>query len=94
MDASAGWRALTPLGNRGPELVNHWAGDQYVAMPPPLVTVCPATAEEWPVVERLAQLERHDLSRFRGYVPLAGGTYAFDILDLFRTEPGRQAWLI
>ena len=63
-------------------------------MPPPPVTVCPTTAEEWPVVQRLAQLERHDLSQFRGYVPLAGGTYAFDTLDLFRTEPGRQAWLI
>ena len=94
MDASAGWRALTPLGNRGPELVNHWAGDQYVAMPPPLVTVCPATAEEWPVVERRAQQERHDLSQFRGYVPRADGTYAFDRLDLFRAAPGRQAWLI
>ena len=63
-------------------------------MPSPRVTVCPATAEEWPVVERLAQLERHDLSQFRGYVPRADGTYAFDTLDLFRTEPGRQAWLI
>jgi len=39
-------------------------------------------------------LERHDLSQFRGYVPRADGTYAFDTLDLFRTEPGRQAWLI
>ena len=63
-------------------------------MPSPRVTVCPATAEEWPVVERLAQLERHDLSQFRGYVPRADGTYAFDRLDLFRAEPGRQAWLI
>jgi hypothetical protein len=47
-------------------------------MPSPRVTVCPATAEEWPVVEQLAQLERHDLSQFRGYVPRADGTYAFD----------------
>ena len=39
-------------------------------------------------------MERHDLSQFRGYVPRADGTYAFDTLDLFRTEPGRQAWLI
>ena len=53
--------------------------------------LCPATAEEWPVVERLAQLERHDLSQFPGYVPRADGTYAFDRLDLFRAEPGRQA---
>jgi hypothetical protein len=57
-------------------------------MPPPRVTVYPATAEEWPVVERLAQLERHDLSQFRGYVPRADGTYAFDRLDLFRAEAG------
>ena len=32
--------------------------------------------------------------QFRGYVPGADGTYAFDRRDLFRTEPGRQAWLI
>jgi predicted acetyltransferase len=51
-------------------------------------------AEEWPVVERLAQLERHDLSQFRGYVPRADGSYAFDGLDLFRADPGWQAWLI
>jgi hypothetical protein len=67
---------------------------QNAYMPSPRVTVCPATAEEWPVVERLAQLERHDLSQFRGYLPRADGTYAFDKLDLFRAEPGRQAWLI
>ena len=70
------------------------ASGQDVYMPLPRVTVCPATAEEWPVVERLAQLERHDLSQFRGYVPRADGTYAFDRLDLFRAEPARQAWLI
>ena len=63
-------------------------------MTPPRVTVWPATAEYWPVVERLAPLERHDLSQFRGYVPRADGTYAFDSLDPFRTEPGRQGGLI
>jgi hypothetical protein len=63
-------------------------------MPSPRVTLCPATAEEWPVVERLAQLGRHDLCQFRGYLPRADGTCAFDRLDLFRAEPGRQAWLI
>ena len=41
-DASADWRSSTPVGNRGPQLVNH----------------------------------------------------SFDRLDLFRAEPGRQAWLI
>lgn len=65
-DAFAGWRPSTPVGNRGPSWSTNWACDQDVHMPPPPVTVCPATAEEWPVVERLAQLERHDLSQFRG----------------------------
>jgi predicted acetyltransferase len=56
--------------------------------------VCLATAEDWPIIERFAQLERHDLSEFRGYTPGPDGTYAFDTLDLFRTEPGRRAWLM
>ena len=93
-DASAGWRSSTPVGNRGPELVNQLGMWSRCSHAPTSRHFCPVTAEEWPVVERLAQLERHDLSQFRGYVPRVDGTYAFDTLDLFRTEPGRQAWLI
>ena len=78
----------------GPSWPTSLACGQDVYMPSRRVTICPATTEEWPVVERLAQLERHDLSQFRDYVPRADGTYAFDNLDLFRAEPGRQAWLI
>ena len=74
----------------GPSWPTSLACGQDVYMPSRRVTICPATTEEWPVVERLAQLERHDLSQFRDYVPRADGTYAFDNLDLFRAEPGRQ----
>jgi hypothetical protein len=34
-----------------------------------------------------------DLSQFRGYVPRADATYAFDRLDRFGAEPGRQGWM-
>jgi predicted acetyltransferase len=53
-----------------------------------------ATDELRPVVERLAQLERHDLSEFRGYTPDDRGVYAFRKLPLFFTEPGHRAYLI
>ncbi|MDX6294408.1 MAG: hypothetical protein QOH50_3483 [Kribbellaceae bacterium] len=50
--------------------------------------------EHRPVVERLGQLERHDLSEFRGYTPGADGVFAFDRLPLFFSEPDRRVYLI
>lgn len=46
------------------------------------------------MIERLAQLERHDLSEFRGYTPDADGVFAFDALPSFFGEPDRRAYLI
>ena len=46
------------------------------------------------MVERLAQLERHDLSKFRGYTPGADGVFAFDTLPSFFSEPDRRAYLL
>src|SRR5665647_659795 len=76
------------------QLVNHFRMRSRCRYAQPPVTVCLATAEDWPIIERFAQPERHDLSEFRGYTPGPDGTYAFDTLDLFRTEPGRRAWLM
>ncbi|PRY02217.1 GNAT family N-acetyltransferase [Allonocardiopsis opalescens] len=64
------------------------------AGPDPQVTVVEAGPERRATVERLAQLERHDLSEFRGHTPGADGLFAFDALPLFFTEPGRQAYLV
>ncbi|WP_407549011.1 GNAT family N-acetyltransferase [Streptomyces sp. Pv4-95] len=58
------------------------------------VTVRAATGDLQPVVERLAQLERHDLSEFRGTGPYADGRFHVGELPLFFTGPGRAAHLI
>ncbi|MGP3984183.1 GNAT family N-acetyltransferase [Streptomyces sp. KR80] len=58
------------------------------------VTVREVAEDLRPVVERLAQLERHDLSEFRGSTPRANGLFAFDKLPLFFSEPDRHAYLI
>ncbi|GAU66507.1 GCN5-related N-acetyltransferase family protein [Streptomyces sp. NBRC 110611] len=58
------------------------------------VTLQAAGEDLRPVVERLAQAERHDLSEFRGYVPGPDGLFAFDQLPLFFSDPGRRAHLI
>ncbi|MEV0412833.1 GNAT family N-acetyltransferase [Streptomyces sp. NPDC050448] len=60
---------------------------------PPL-TLRAVTAELRPVVERLAQLYRHDMSEFLGHLPAADGTFGFGRLPLFFGGPGRQALLI
>ncbi|QES40060.1 GNAT family N-acetyltransferase [Streptomyces venezuelae] len=54
----------------------------------------PADAQLRPVVERLAQLYRHDMSEFLGYLPSPDGTFEFGRLPLFFDEPGRSALLI
>jgi predicted acetyltransferase len=58
------------------------------------VSVRLVTEDSRPVIERLAQLERHDLSEFRGYTPGADGMFAFDQLPLFFSEPDRRAYVI
>ncbi|UGY94242.1 GNAT family N-acetyltransferase [Streptomyces gobiensis] len=60
----------------------------------PQVLVQEATDAQRSVIERLAQLERHDLSAFRGYTPDADGVFAFDRLPNFFSEPDRHAYLI
>ncbi|MET9963970.1 GNAT family N-acetyltransferase [Streptomyces sp. NPDC006326] len=64
------------------------------AEPTPPLTLSPATARSRPVVERLAQLYRHDMSEFLGHLPAEDGTFAFGPLPLFFSEPGREALLI
>jgi predicted acetyltransferase len=46
------------------------------------------------VVERLGQLERHDLSEFRGTTPGPDGLFRSDRLPSFFTEPDRHVYLI
>jgi hypothetical protein len=65
MGRISGLGSLTPVGNRGPGWSNRLACNQDAAMAN-RVTVIPAIAKEWPVVEQLAHVERHDLSQFRG----------------------------
>jgi predicted acetyltransferase len=60
----------------------------------PRVAVRRAGEPDWSVIGRLAQLYLHDLSEFRGSTPDADGLYAYPALELFRTDPARQAWVI
>ncbi|MGW6530880.1 GNAT family N-acetyltransferase [Streptomyces venezuelae] len=61
---------------------------------PARTALVPAGPQLRPVVERLAQLYRHDMSEFIGYLPSPDGTYDFGKLPLFFDEPGRSALLI
>ncbi|MER6388105.1 GNAT family N-acetyltransferase [Streptomyces sp. NPDC001523] len=54
----------------------------------------PVTEELRPVVERLAQLYRHDMSEFLDFLPGPDGSFAFRPLPLFFSEPGRTVQLI
>jgi predicted acetyltransferase len=58
------------------------------------VSLDPAADSDWPAVERLTQLYLHDLSSSRGYLPDQRGVFDLRTLALFRTDPGRQAWMI
>ncbi|MFI7322691.1 GNAT family N-acetyltransferase [Streptomyces venezuelae] len=60
----------------------------------PSTALVPVGPEQRPVVERLAQLYRHDMSEFLGHLPTTDGTYEFGRLPLFFDEPGREALLI
>lgn len=58
------------------------------------VTLQAGSDELRPVVERLWQLYRHDLSEFRGMVPLADGSFSWERLGRFFDLPDRHAYLI
>ncbi len=47
-----------------------------------------------PVIDRLCQLERHDLSWLMGWLPDEDGVFEVPSLDRFFTEPGHGAHLI
>lgn len=46
------------------------------------------------VLANLVQLYRHDMAQFRGYELAEDGTYQYPHLDLYLTEPAREAWFI
>ena len=58
------------------------------------VTVREVGEESRAVIERLAQLERHDLSEFRGTLPNPDGSYEIPWLPLFFEDPERRTYLI
>ncbi|MGP4001219.1 GNAT family N-acetyltransferase [Streptomyces sp. 8N706] len=58
------------------------------------VTLRAATDELRPAVERLAQLYRHDMSEFLGFLPGDDGSFTYRTLPLFFGEPGRRAYLL
>ncbi|WP_055588051.1 GNAT family N-acetyltransferase [Peterkaempfera griseoplana] len=60
----------------------------------PAVTVREAGPEQRPVIERLVQLYRHDMSEFLGHLPGDDGLFTFRQLPLFFSEPDRRALLI
>jgi predicted acetyltransferase/ADP-ribose pyrophosphatase YjhB (NUDIX family) len=55
--------------------------------------VAEATADEWPVVERLWQLYQHDLSEFRHGAPDAGGLFPAGRLPAYRDSDDCVAYL-
>lgn len=58
------------------------------------VTLTAAGDSARATVERLAQLERHDLSELMGWVPGDDGLFETPRLDRFFTEPDHHAFLI
>lgn len=60
----------------------------------PRTTLRQVTPGTRPVVERLWQLYRHDLSEFRGYVPDADGAFPVRRLLSFFNDPDRRAYLL
>lgn len=58
------------------------------------VTLERADARTRPVVERLAQLERHDLSALGGWVPGDDGLFDVPRLGRFFDEPDHDAYLL
>ena len=60
----------------------------------PDVVVRRATPDEQPLVARLWQLDRHDLSQYRGSTPGPDGLFRPEVVATFFTDPGREAWII
>lgn len=58
------------------------------------VTLRPADTTTRSVVERLGQLERHELSQFTGDLPGPDGQFDFSRLSRFFTDTDHQAYLI
>jgi predicted acetyltransferase len=58
------------------------------------VTIERADARSRAVVERLAQLERHDLSDLGGWVPGEDGLFEVPRLDRFFDQPDHDAYLL
>lgn len=54
----------------------------------------PVTGETRPVVERLWQLYRHDLSEFRGLLPDGEGLFSEQRLSPYLTEEDKRAYLL
>jgi predicted acetyltransferase len=54
----------------------------------------PVTADSWAAVENLAQLERHDMSEFLGYLPSDDGSFDIPWLDDVLSAPENTADLI
>ncbi len=58
------------------------------------VTLQPADSSTRSVVERLGQLERHELSQFTGDLPGPDGQFGFPRLSRFFTDADHHAYLI
>jgi predicted acetyltransferase len=61
---------------------------------PALVTIEPVDASSRSVVERLAQLERHDLSELVGWLPDDAGRFEVPRLDRFFSDADHHAYLL
>ena len=58
------------------------------------VTLQLVDASTRPVIERLAQLDRHEASQYTGALPGPDGLYDFHRLSDFYTEPEHHAYLV
>lgn len=65
-----------------------------LAFGPGPVSVRLAGPAERVVVERLAQLEQHDLSAVAGFLPRADGLFDVPRLERFFTDADHNAWLV
>jgi predicted acetyltransferase len=59
-----------------------------------VIDVSPATGADRPVLERLWQLFRHDMSEFTGDLPDAQGCYRSERLEAAFTDPGWMPYLV
>lgn len=59
-----------------------------------MTTLRPATDADRPVLDRLWQLFRHDLSGLRGELPAPDGTFRRERLDAAFDDPDRTAYVI